>query len=511
MKGGGAIESYRQSQRPPQRADPSEFVRVEATAEPDETIDGLDCAKIRLRRWFYGDDPPFIEIVWLAKERNYLCARAEYPAEDTGVLRHEGRVTQWREVQPGLWLPTRVSVVQREPRWEKELAVDEASFDVDCPLSRIRDVELPDNLPVYRFDAEGYLEGSAATTKCEPRPRAELDRVIEELRREAARYGRYDATVKAVYRNVNADSIAGRATVLQNVLERSVADNGRLYSQAKKWSWTADGGKLQSVETEGYDRVWNRAYGEYANVWPASAKGLAAGGRDERIQHKSGASLSRGGPDAIATFRPHTAVFGDSVKQRSWWPRLLATSGRDEDGSNRYDIAYLGAESRDGHDCEKLCIRLIRGQKPPANEYFLWLAKDRNFLPIRAEWYDWHRDTKLPQSIALVDDLREVAPGLWFPFHAVHRNFIMDVDGRIFIAWSYESYVTNLGLAPAAPESLFQVNVPAGTPVNVFSEQGRRIGQFRQDVGGPSFISDEQWQTMLTAERSKGNTAELKQ
>jgi hypothetical protein len=500
-----------------------EFAKLEATAEPDETIDGLNCAKVRCRRWYQAGGEPTVELLWLAKDRNYLCVRSQTVLSDRGLIGDEGTVIEWRELKPGLWLPSRVVIKGFAPpgwagqppvaiEWQEELIVDEATPDPDYPLTRFADVTLPDDLPVYRVDADGYLEYSPLRTNTEPRPQAELDGLIALVRAEEERYARYDASVETVYRNVHARGASDGAIVSQQTSERSAAFDGRLYSHETSLSRGANGATSESDKLRVYDGDWNRERvqwwheGEQAEV-KGRTIGKAPGAQDAAPRtHTEFAMLGRGGPDAADIFRPHTAIFAgiDNRLRSHRLSSLLASPMYDEVNSYRLKVSYLGPERRDGLDCEKLWFAHDSGSGPPTSGFYLWLATDRNYLPIRYELYSL-RDDKLPKGIGLGDDLRQVSPGLWCPFHTVYRghvfsNFIEGFcEGRVVVHSTSNQRVRRLELLTVAPDDLFQVNLPAGLSIGIFTGQYRELGAIQQAEPGQATISDEKWQAMLLA------------
>lgn len=428
--------------------------------------------------------------------------RSQTLTSEQGVV-NEGHVTEWQELAPGIWLPKRVAVKQISPPYEEEHVIEEAKLDVQLPLSQFREIKLPDNLPVYRIGADGYLEQSAMKAKTEPRPQAELDALIAAVRREEERYARYDVTVKAAYRKISGGGTS--ETVQQNFLERSVAYDGRFYSDEKKSSWSANGGRSQLEQVRVYDGEWNRERLLSTSDRPDPRSGGSAAGAGPGADHPrrhdqhEGASLGRGGPDAIVLFRPHTALFNDDRQRMHRLSSLLATVVYDEAKYYRQNVAYLGPDRHSSLECEKLQIRFDFGERGPNSGFFLWLAKDRNYLPVYEESYDFSREARLPQAIAYVDDLREISPGVWFPYHSVLRRFAFK-DSRILINWAYEQHVTTASLASAPPDGLFEVNVPAGVSVNIFTGKHRPLGKVIQVVDGPASISEAKWQAMLLAD-----------
>jgi hypothetical protein len=64
------------------------WFRVEDTiaSEPDETIDGLGCAKVHCRSWYGENREPTVDVIWLAKQRNYLCLRSQTRSNELGAV-----------------------------------------------------------------------------------------------------------------------------------------------------------------------------------------------------------------------------------------------------------------------------------------------------------------------------------------------------------------------------------------------------------------------------------------
>lgn len=521
LRGTAAIDKHPKPRRFARRGGSLyEFARLEANSEGDETIDGLECAKIRCRRWYRDAGEPTIQILWLAKERNYLCVRSQ-TLNNRGAISDEGNVTQWRELKPGFWLPGRAVIQGYAPpgraaqgpvavEWDEELIVDEAAPDPNYPLSRFRDIKLPDNLPVYRIDADGYFEDNPRRASAQPRPQGELDHLIALVRAEEERYARYDVTADTTYRHVHHRDASNDLIMSQQIDERSLAFDGRLYCQLTRVMHSGNGSTSRADKVSVFDGNWNRErWQSWSEDTPGDTKHSKRKrpGPVERTQHEFG-NLGRCRPDVVEMFRPHTAIFVGDWLRSDRLSSLLASQMYDKVNSYRLKVDYLGPERRDGFDCEKLwCAYDSGGGRPPASGFYLWLAKERNYLPIHFEAY-LLEDDRLPIGVGNVDDLREAAPGLWYPYHAVRRGHVSNdavegfCEGRILIAWAYEQRIRELIIPSVAPATLFQVNLPAGITVGIFTGKHRDLGTIRQMGAGPAAISDEKWQTMLLADRA---------
>ncbi len=117
--------------------------------------------------------------------------------------------------------------------------------------------------------------------------------------------------------------------------------------------------------------------------------------------------------------------------------------------------------------------------KVPPNSYLLWLATDRNYIPMRHEWREPHWSERLPTGIKSVDAWQELAPGVWHPQHVtlVSHEKSAEVDlatGHIVRQWHKEYTITRASLEA---EPLAEPNVPKGTKVQVQNEEGKIPGR----------------------------------
>src|SRR5262249_59761184 len=122
-------------------------------------------------RWGSGGRPrqqpqPLTGDVWLAVERNYLCARSlGFTGEgDQAVPFHEAHAKEWTEAAPGVWLPRQFDVTYYRRRngkksdvWRRSrLIVDKAVVNADS-ADRFTELEGPEGLPISKIDREAFL------------------------------------------------------------------------------------------------------------------------------------------------------------------------------------------------------------------------------------------------------------------------------------------------------------------------------------------------------------------
>ena len=125
-------------------------------------------------------------------------------------------------------------------------------------------------------------------------------------------------------------------------------------------------------------------------------------------------------PEAI---RPHTLFIGNVIHTplstylsgdqamalhpmggKKWRDRLTVHS------------SYEGSGERQGLRCHKVWITTSPRGGSPYDRWELWLAEDRNYLPVEMTSWTFIHSKQLPLSSGRVTELQEIAPGIWFPF-----------------------------------------------------------------------------------------------
>ena len=228
---------------------------------------------------------------------------------------------------------------------------------------------------------------------------------------------------------------------------RCVLQDGLLYF---KIDGTAEGldSKRASADTEqGFD-------GEYTRVYERRWIGNIHHGRfqDGRLP------------------RPHTLIFRMGQMAKPLSAQLLAS---DYDERSAMRVMYMGEEEIGGLNCAKLRLDAWpKDAAPPPREKMdysqLWLATDRNYLPVKTVGYVPGYSADLPIQIGVAEDLREIAPGVWFPFRVKVTVFdeLKLTTGESVVSNVYEYPFSTAELDPRYPKSLFSdVRFPKGTPV----------------------------------------------
>jgi hypothetical protein len=154
-------------------------------------------------------------------------------------------------------------------------------------------------------------------------------------------------------------------------------------------------------------------------------------------------------------------------------------------------VEYVGDSIVGGLHCHKLKCSLPPDVRAvPENHFFVWLARDRNLLAVRHEWHEPGWIATLPTGVKYVDDLREIRPGVWFPYRTTmlaFQKFSREglSENRPLLQWRHDIDVESLETDPDVDGQLFtRLEVPAGTAVQVRDERGKHIGQYKQPQAG---------------------------
>jgi hypothetical protein len=127
-----------------------------------------------------------------------------------------------------------------------------------------------------------------------------------------------------------------------------------------------------------------------------------------------------------------------------------------------------GPADFEGHACQKIWITTSLSSGQPHDRWVLWLAEDRNYIPIHVESYTFRWSKDLPVSEANATDWKELQPGVWFPMKAVHVRYDSgDIQsGKKMVTWHETYKVDQVSLAADYDDNYFKdVEFPVGTEV----------------------------------------------
>lgn len=507
LQGTPAVAAHPKVRRIPRPAGTVyEMTQVQCEYAGMEKVGDLSCHKIRCQRWSRLTSPPATHILWLAPERNYLCVKTQLTYASTGneLPSEESLVEEFREIAPGLWLPARIrftsydGMALRENRSvvdETEvLTLDQATLNPSRPVTFFRDVQIPDSLPVFTISAEGTMIDSPMHPVPADQPGVtSLEQIIAGVRSGEAKYDNYDLILSETYRHDEEQNSLlesnGVRTVSWEATQRNVFMQGKFY-HSENISRTNE---LLAASASEYVVAFNGAW----------RRQLSVSLRGPSDEPQRSASLQKGSAGRQSFFRPHLALMENFTDGPSLADYLAGVEVAPP-ARRQQQVEYLGDELISGLVCHKLRVSRMTGQPPtPSSSTIIWLARDRNYLPIRREGMQPSRSEKLPGGIALVQELREARPGLWFPDRISSvkiRNFesIGTCENRIILSWRENQQIAALDLDPKPEPTLFsEINVPQGTDVAIVDEQGGVIGRRAQPQDGNISVTEEEYQELL--------------
>lgn len=501
LAGTTAIQEHPKAFHSPSQAGRTfELVRVETEIEGEEIIDGLKCIKLRNRCWHRDKDSPAVTLLWLAPERNYLCVGSQWFLESIDRSRplEVSKVAEWRELEPGLWLPMRVEVRHGKRNARGRLSgavesvetwvVDNALSQPDELLDRLSEIKLPADLPRFDIGADGRLDSSGIElAKAKARDPRELAAIIEKLREQEQRYGRLDVSLATKYRTFEAENFGMPGLHLASEqTERTVAMPGKLYHTSELTYHTAGQGDHIMAETSAWDGQWLRSL-----HWQANGRALP--------KQPTRATIGKYGTRGLDAFRPHTAMFWRQPNMHL--SDLLTVQWYDKQNKYGYQVSYLGEEKIDGFTCKLLRLGDVSsGQATPYRFTFLWLAVERNYLPIRSDRCDLGWSELLPTASTCVAEWQELKPGLWLPSHVVALGYDQSGrygigSGQILIHVRQDRQVERATVDVNVSDELFAPAAPEGK-ITVVDATGQTVGEIRQRQPGPATVPDDKWRLM---------------
>jgi hypothetical protein len=208
-------------------------------------------------------------------------------------------------------------------------------------------------------------------------------------------------------------------------------------------------------------------------------------------------NISNTRPEDGRLIVPHTLVIRDLVGNFPLADFLMGgRSARRHPGFTNAEIKvdFEKDEVIDGLRCHRLRIAYMldswKDDRGPTVR-FLWVAPDRNYLPIRTEFYNrgrWKQGAN-PADVGTATDVREIAPGVWFPFRVVYDVYDVRLERETGKRQVQNRHVYTFGKAELDPHydiSLFRdIPFPDGTSV-YHVENGKIVRKYIQ--GGRNVI-----------------------
>ncbi len=154
---------------------------------------------------------------------------------------------------------------------------------------------------------------------------------------------------------------------------------------------------------------------------------------------------------------------------------------------------YIGTEEIDGLRCEKFEMEIKKKQKPNVSiKHLLWLAIERNYLPIRFEDFNMMNDRQAPVSIAKSEDIREIEPGIWCPHNVVmlfYEHAPYNEEKKLVLEGERVYKLKFLDFKPNHPKEFFQsVKIPEGSEVYI-RKNGQIVDRYTKGLAKPQSVA----------------------
>jgi len=130
-------------------------------------------------------------------------------------------------------------------------------------------------------------------------------------------------------------------------------------------------------------------------------------------------------------------------------------------------VTYEGEERFNGFKCHRVLVDVLLKSGEPHDGRRFWLAEERSYLPVQELAYTYRFSKDAPVGQSLLNDLREIKPGVWFPFKAVstaYDKLKIQQGGPQELQWRRQYTVDRVTLEPKYDREFFAtVDFPVGT------------------------------------------------
>ncbi len=420
LEGGDALHSHPKVRRGPNPGWYT-FFRAETESEPleIETVGGRRCVKVRMLRRYGPRRRPDKYLLWLAVDRNYLCVKSQLILNlGQPFISNETTADELREIAPGVWLPAKVTAMSYVSDWVTEiragpvhsrtttLVLEEAAVDGQHPPEQFQ-LAVPEDVPLFTIGPDGLVDSPHHPQPAAKQSGTTLQAIIAAVRRNEQRYLPIDVTVEENHFSANTTELAA---------------SGSLSAPPRRQETRIV--RIPSQEFWLLESKYRQADGTWSTSRAASADGDNASG----------------------IYLPHRWFRRSAKVELSTYLKDGTIEGNDN------QVFYEGDDLIDGLLCHRM--RRRRDKSPPWNtDQFIWICPERNFLPVRMQWIEPRHSERLPSAIGLLDDIRELQPGLWFPMRwTMLLCNAMDGTGlsenRMIVHTRTEHHVTNVSFDP---------------------------------------------------------------
>lgn len=282
-----------------------------------------------------------------------------------------------------------------------------------------------------------------------------IEDIIENVRRNEALYANLDVKLMVEYNVADRPAVVGDGGLKE--ITHQQADI-HYVTQGDMFRFDRAGSANVGGEVTSLDRI--RAFdGKETRIYEQGAIGNMINGR----------------ADEVEAVRPHMLFLSDVIHT----PLSIYLSGHEAMASHpmggkkwrgpvTMQASCEGTSERQGMRCHKIWITVsVRGAQ--YNRWELWLAEDRNYLPIEMSGWTFNYSKDLPVSEARTNEFREIAPNIWFPFDAeivAYDPAALQREGRQAVNWRRRYSVEAASIDPHYDKHYFaDVAFPDGTRV----------------------------------------------
>lgn len=269
------------------------------------------------------------------------------------------------------------------------------------------------------------------------------------------------------------------------------------------------------VLQDGWLRYDHKSSFTYENGEKDSLRAINAfDGETTRILTGGIANIVRGSKPVGIPIRPHGVLLRMNGRSEHLSAFLAGDEAIARDGYGYTDditvrsTEYVGTAHYQGLRCHVVrSIVRIRKTGEIANHGDLWLAEDRNFIPVRLVGYEHRISASEPTGEGMVLEWKELQPGIWFPMRAVSTSLdqrIALLKGKRQPGWRREYVIESVSLEPKHPRSFFQdVPIPSGTIVYEY-DGDKEIRAYQQGApsgptGGPNGVGPSWWRRVAAS------------
>ena len=152
--------------------------------------------------------------------------------------------------------------------------------------------------------------------------------------------------------------------------------------------------------------------------------------------------------------------------------------------SLKLSVTYKAEHVYKSHHCHEIWVTTLLDSGEPHDRWELWLAEEKNYIPIRMISYTFLISKSEPVSEGEVTELAEIKPGVWFPISSTVEavdQMLLGQKGERRFGWRFDFTVPRVALHPNYPLEYFKdVEFPNGTAVyeieNSKVKRGYRVG-----------------------------------